>query len=96
MKGRQNGGIALQLERQAAKDAHCSIGVLQHSDAKGSTFRHESTGVLGVGEIFQPIVKGHQTGMDAQDRNQFLIDTIQALRLSADQVELPKDNGIRC
>jgi hypothetical protein len=50
---------------------------------------------LGIGEIFQPIVKRQQTGMDAQDSNQFLVDTIQALRLSPDQVELPKDNGIR-
>src|SRR6266436_8337817 len=64
MEGRQDGGISLQVERQQAEGAHCSTGVLQDRGAKGSAFRHESTGVLGVGEILQPVVKRQETGMD--------------------------------
>jgi hypothetical protein len=65
MEGRQDGGISLQVERQEAKGAHCSTGVFQDRSAKGFTFCHESTDVLGVREFFQPIVKGQQTGMHA-------------------------------
>jgi hypothetical protein len=33
--------------------------------------------------------------MDALDGNEFLVDTIQALGLGPDKVELPEDSGIR-
>jgi hypothetical protein len=33
--------------------------------------------------------------MHAQNRNQLLVDIVQAPCLSTDYVELPKDNGIR-
>jgi hypothetical protein len=33
--------------------------------------------------------------MDAQNRNQLLVDIVQAPGLNTDRVELPKDDGIR-
>jgi hypothetical protein len=65
MEGRQDSGISLEDERREAEGAHCATGVLQDRGAKRSGFYHESTGVLGVGELFQPIVKRRQTGMNA-------------------------------
>ena len=75
--------------------ARCAADVLQDRGPKGSGFCHQSTGVFGVGERIQPIVKRQQTGLHAQHRNQLLVDIVQASCLSTDDVELPEDNGVR-
>jgi hypothetical protein len=65
VKGRQDGRISPGLERGETEGAYCATGVLQDRSVKGSAFCDEPTDVLGVGELFQPIVKRQQTGVDA-------------------------------
>ena len=95
VKGRQDGRIALQVERQETEGARCATDVLQRSVPQRASFSQQSAGVFGVGERIEPIMKRQQTSMHAQNRNQLLVDIVQALCLSTDHVELPKDNGIR-
>jgi hypothetical protein len=57
LKGRQDRGISLEVERQETKVARCATDVLQDRGAERSGFCHESSGVFGVGEVIQPVVK---------------------------------------
>src|SRR2546425_12805040 len=95
VQGRKDGRISLELERQEIEGARCATDVLKDCGPKGSSFCHQSTGVFGVGECMEPIVKLEQTGVHPRYGNQLLVDIVQASCLRTCDLELPQDHGIR-